>query len=439
MRILFAVANSLPNPEGGHGCPVMSWAMVQWLKEAGHEIHVCAFSPTAAEHEPLRERGRQYHQELGIPLHELALPAAFTPSNWPPAQALRRVFSPRLSDYWGVAMAQQSDWRRLVENIKPDAFWLYSTDAVALAHNTFPKIPRLASLIDLEHEARALKRDFRAQGLRNAVRNQLETRQDRALPELLGVMLKPCEVVVEHSITATQWLNERGIAARYLPNPVNVTLLAQDWYAERSRLLAQTSVKKILMVGHLRGVATRTGLRLLVQEILPHLERLRPAPDWEIHIVGGGELLPELQAQLTSHPRVKLRGFVPDLTAEYQQAYLTLVAVSEKIGFRTRLVEAFAHHAPCVVHVNNRYGMPELLDEQNSLLADTGRGLAERMAGLLNDAASRQRLEQAARATYDQHLSNQVVMTQMHDWLAMHVTRTTSDTSPKLQLAQTIA
>ena len=111
------------------------------------------------------------------------------------------------------------------------------------------------------------------------------------------------------------------------------------------------------------------------------------------------------------------------MVTEYHRSHLTLVAVSEKIGFRTRLVEAFAYASPCVVHSNNLYGMPELEHGHNSLLANTGEGLAEAIAQVIKNDNLRRDLETNARQTYDKKLSIPVVMGKMYSMLESEVTK----------------
>jgi len=426
MRILMAVPHTLPAPDGGHGCPVMSWAMLKWLKESGDDVSLFAFAPTAASREPNRAQARAHLQALGVPLFETKSyrPKAALNAWQSRFQTIRKAAFPQAGDFMADSISFKSEWERVVRQVRPDAFWLYTTDAVALADGTFPAIPRLASLVDLDHEARELKRSMRPARLRNKFLNTIERLQDREMPNVITRMLKNCHVVIEHSIVATEWLRQRGVDAHYLPNPVESASLPDDWRDARERFLAQAPVKRILMVGHLRGVATRTGLRLLADEILPALDRKHDLGNWEVHIVGGGELPPALHARLAAHPRVKLRGFVEDLVAEYHQSHLTLVAVSEKIGFRTRLVEAFAYASPCVVHSNNLYGMPELENGSNSMLADTGEGLAEAIAQVIQNHDLRRSLEIAARQTYDEKLSVPVVMGKMYSMLEAEVAKT---------------
>jgi glycosyltransferase involved in cell wall biosynthesis len=435
MKILMAVPHTLPAPDGGHGCPVMSWAMLKWLKESGHDVSLFAFSPTESSREPGRMKARGHLKSLSVPLFETE-PSAYLSRL--PAWRLRlltarKIIAPRTGDYRVESARCKTQWRQCVEHVQPDAFLLYTTDAVALAEGTFPEIPRLASLVDLDHEARELKRALRPRSFRNRLKNFAERLQDRLLPQATIKLLTSCDVVVEHSAASSRWLNQQGVPAHYLPNPVASQPLPDDWRAVRELYLAQASVKRILMVGYLRGVATQNGLHLLADEVLPALARKPGRENWEVHVVGGGELTPELKAKLSHHPKVRLRGFVENLSEEYRRAHLTLVAVREKLGFRTRLVEAFAHALPCVVHSNNLNGMPELEHKHNSLLADTGEGLAEAITQILRDDALRLRLEVNARKTYDEKLSVPVVMSKMYGMLEAQVAgalRNTPDPQP---------
>lgn len=397
--------------------------MLAWLVRAGHKVAVFAFAATEREREPNRVRARQQIADLGVELIETTGGDRFAhQAQWRlRLLTARRIARPKLDDYFAVSTGYRPQFERAVARVRPDALWLYTTDAVALADGIFPDIPRLASLVDLDHEARELKRALRPATVRHRLRNAAERWQDRRLTEAVTRTLQSCNVVVEHSLASADWLRDQGIEALYLPNPVWLPELPRDWFKRRAALLAASTVKRILMVGYLRGVATQTGLHLLADEILPALEAKRSIGQWEVHIVGGGQLTPELARKLARHPYVRLRGFVVDLAAEYQQAHVNLVAVSEKIGFRTRLVEAFHYGAPSVVHAHNRAGMPELAHNENALLASTGSGLAEALAQMLCDDSLRCRLEQNARHTYETALHIDVVMNRMLDLLQARV------------------
>src|SRR5262249_29686503 len=153
----------------------------------------------------------------------------------------------------------------------------------------------------------------------------------------------------------------------------------------------------------------QTGLALLADKVLPALAGRSMLDECEIHIVGGGEVTAELNAKLSSHPKVQMRGYVKKLMKEYQKTHLNLMTVIEMIGFRTRLGESFAYASPSVVHSNNRYGMPELKDEHNCLMADTGAGLADAIIRVLTDDHLRRLLEANARRTYEESLSTPVI------------------------------
>jgi len=411
-----AVPHTLPALDGGHGCPVMSWTMLKWLKDAGHGVFLFAFSPTGSSREPRRLKAREHLKLLGVPVLEAETHShtCYSPPWRLRLLTARKIILPRVTDYMTESINYRRLWCQYVDQVQPDALWLYTTDAISMACGTFPEIPRLASLVDLDHQARELKRTLRHPTFRNKLKNFAEKCQDRLLPQAVIECLKSCDVVVEHSATSARWLSQYGIPAHYLPNPVESLPLPEDWRVTREQHLAQASVKKILMVGHLRGMATQAGLRFLADEVLPALDRKLPFDKWEVHVVGGGELTPDLNVKLRGHPKIKLRGFVETLVGEYWHAHLTLVTVDEKVGFRTRLVEAFAYAAPCVIHSNNLYGMPELEHGYNSLLAYSGAEIAEAITQILNDDALRIRLEDNARKTYDENLSVPVIMSKMY-------------------------
>src|SRR5262249_8231549 len=125
MRILMAVPHTLPSPDGGHGCPVMSWAMLKWLKESGHDVSLFAFSPTAAVREPGRAQARVGIKALGVPLVEMEPNHTKRETQWRlRVETARKMIAPKLSDYLADSISYRPQWEKAVEKLRPDAFWL---------------------------------------------------------------------------------------------------------------------------------------------------------------------------------------------------------------------------------------------------------------------------------------------------------------------------
>ena len=220
-------------------------------------------------------------------------------------------------------------------------------------------------------------------------------------------LLSRCEVVVEHAAHHVAWLRRNGIQnCLYFPNPVD-DAGGPEWEARRESS-ATEGKPKILMAGHLRGIATLSGLHLLADETLPILERILGPDGFEVHIVGADALPPRLAAKL-ARPSVRLRGYVEDIHQEFLTSDVLFVPTPIELGFRTRIAEGFSFGCCVVAHSANALGMPELVHRENALLAPDGAGLADQLVRALGDPALRSRLRRNARQTYEQKLDSRLV------------------------------
>src|SRR5207253_11168125 len=66
-----------------------------------------------------------------------------------------------------------------------------------------------------------------------------------------------------------EWARRQGVPAWYASSPI-VDAAGADW-RERRTAAERNAVPRILMIGHLRGISTISGLQVLVEDVLPPL------------------------------------------------------------------------------------------------------------------------------------------------------------------------
>lgn len=193
------------------------------------------------------------------------------------------------------------------------------------------------------------------------------------------------------------WLTRAGVPTTYLP-------LAMADQAEAVRPAKEHDGMRVLVLGGLGTTATRLGLDLLVDEVLPELRRLDAAGSIELRVAGSGTLPTRLELPLRE-AGVVLRGFVESSAQEIADSDVFLMASPYPVGARTRVVEALSLGAPVVSHELGTAGIPELRDGENALLGGTGRELAGAVVRLAGDAELRRSLAKAARRTWEEHFA----------------------------------
>ncbi len=181
----------------------------------------------------------------------------------------------------------------------------------------------------------------------------------------------------------------------------------REWHQLRSSMKAGGKPKILLGPSNLEATSTSAGIRLFAREILPRLERELGPDGFEVHVVGEGQPPKEL-ANMLPRPTVRLRGRVEPADAEFLSADVQLVPTPFVLGIRLRIITGFAFGTCVVAHRSDAVNIPEMVHEENALLASNGSGLATEIIRAIRDPALRERLGTAARRTYERYFSPEV-------------------------------
>jgi len=166
------------------------------------------------------------------------------------------------------------------------------------------------------------------------------------------------------------------------------------------------------MIGHLRGIGTISGLHLFVPSILPRLTEALGSDGFEVHLVGGHE--PPLEfAEGLRHPAVQVRGQIIDPAEEFFDADVLLAPNPTTTGASARILSGLTFGNCIVAHTDSLVGIPELVDDENCLLAADGAGLADKTLRALREVALRDRLGSNARRLYERSFSPPVAAAQI--------------------------
>lgn len=137
-------------------------------------------------------------------------------------------------------------------------------------------------------------------------------------------------------------------------------------------------------------------------------------PDWDLRIIGEGELRPALTARIATlglEDRVQLPGTTRDIGAEYRQAQLfAMPSRFESFGLAT--AEALAHGLPAIGFADCAGTNELIVSGSNGLLvgsADRVSALAEGLEALMGSPEMRRRMADAAPASVTQFTPERVV------------------------------
>jgi glycosyltransferase involved in cell wall biosynthesis len=138
--------------------------------------------------------------------------------------------------------------------------------------------------------------------------------------------------------------------------------------------------------------------------IVPLLKEFSTLPDYDLWIVGDGDLRPTLERDYAPHPHIRFAGALPhhELVAMYRQATaLVLPSLAPEV-FPLTILEAFACGTPAIVHHSG--GSREAVETTGGgIVYDSASELRAALRSLAVNADFRELLAQRARAGYEQH------------------------------------
>jgi glycosyltransferase involved in cell wall biosynthesis len=178
-------------------------------------------------------------------------------------------------------------------------------------------------------------------------------------------------------------------------------LAGPDWREQRGAAQAEPGPPRILMIGHLRGIGTISGLHLFVPQILPALTRELGADGFEVHVVGGQDPPAAFADALRTHPAVRLRGQISRPEHEFFRSHVLLAPNPTTTGASARILSGLTFGSCIVAHTDSVVGIPELEHGANSLMAADGAALARHTLAALRDGPLRDRLGDEARRLYE--------------------------------------
>ncbi len=291
-----------------------------------------------------------------------------------------------------------------IAGLGPDAVVAHGTNAVSAAAGI--AAPKLALVSDPPGLSRRLRTRWDPQYPWRLGRDELlyrlgsatfARRADRRFVELL----RQFDSVGVFGAHRAEWARQRGVRAWYARSPIE-DAAGRDWEARRAQ--SEPNPKpRILLIGHLRGISTISGLHVFARDVLPELERELGPDGFEAHIVGAHDPPASLRASL-DHQAVRLRGHVEPPDDEFLRADVLLVPTPVETGPRVRILTGFSFGCCVVAHTSNQLGIPMLEHRANTLLADSD-GLAGETLTALGDPQLRVRLGAAGRSLYEEQFT----------------------------------
>lgn len=403
------VTCGLPGP-AYHGGAVTCWAIIRALRAAGHQVTLVSLFDTSANNPYLESRHAQRRilEALGVAVvfvdHNydqlrVQTAAATSQSYW---QKLQRPLIERFLPWAYLRPGVDS----ALAAIHPDVVFCYHFDALAATYHS-TTAPIVAGVGDLWH----LPGWFRWRAQTNSFTKytvdlgyQLVIRS--VAQKLMCQMLTPCVVRGAFAAHYADWLCRHGVPqTHYFRTPAHDPVGA-GWQELRQQKRAHRSDPRprLLLMGDITGTAAQSGLRLLVRDILPRLDRALGRHGFVIHLVGAGQVADQFRAAL-DRPEVVMRGRVTPPDDEFLSADVLLVPTPITLGIRVRIITGWSYGSCLVTHRANAAGIPEINHRVNALVGASGSALARLVVEALQRPDLRHTLMGGARQTFAQFFS----------------------------------
>jgi glycosyltransferase involved in cell wall biosynthesis len=206
--------------------------------------------------------------------------------------------------------------------------------------------------------------------------------------------------------------NRHRITVEYVPNAVD-----PPTPRERTSRSGGAEQVSLLFVGNLTYVPNADAARVLVEEILPCVQRRLGRP---VRVTLVGSYRPWLGR--LERPGVELAGFASDLSPVYEAADVVVVPLAAGAGTRIKLLEAFAHRVPVVCSGVAAEGL-EVTHARHLLLADSPDETAAAIETILVEPALAARLTEEAERLVTARYSTDVVIPEIREFFARAAVR----------------
>lgn len=293
----------------------------------------------------------------------------------------------------------------------PDIIFGFTPNNIAWASAYRADIPRVCFVGDLDHTVDIYRRQLNNRPSLLAYNDISQIHQNGIITKTVFTsILVQCSYVFCPVSLTCDWLTNYGIPTEYIPMPI-----VDDMPVDGMELLKHRSPNlkpKIVMAGHLGGIATLSSLYYLVDEVLPNMPNYR---DYDWNICGGDKLRPDLINRFRHYPEIKFRGFVDDIVGEIMDADVFLCTTTITNGVRTRVAVGWSLGSCMVAHSANAIGQPECEDGVNILIADSGEDIAKSIDYITTHPEAAYDMRLAARKTYEDKFKTELSAGRMID------------------------
>lgn len=173
----------------------------------------------------------------------------------------------------------------------------------------------------------------------------------------------------------------------------------------------QRAFRIIGHVGSLGQTGSAFGLKFLLEEIVPALKEKIRDINYEVYVIGGGNLVAGLRKH-ADRSDVIFTGFIEDLESELKASDVILML--NNVGYYkaayTRHLVAWSKGLCLIAHSDSKLAIPEIQHEYNALLGSNAEEIAQNIRSALVDRDLNLRIRRNGLETYKSNFTPEIVV-----------------------------
>jgi glycosyltransferase involved in cell wall biosynthesis len=395
-----------------HGGAVTCWSVLHEIRRKGIEVELISIFDEGSSNPYLNYKNAQINQlkEIGISVELLSYKfEGDSYKKYLPKKivTLLQIFKPKLSDFFPWANLTK-ELATLINKKKFDMVFIYHFDALSAVYG-LDCGPKLVGVGDLWHVGREFAWNSLPSGVKKYTVELLKFYSFKhASISYMKKMLLACDYKGAYAAHYAAWFRDNGVSdMQYFRTP-SYDSCGNNWRNMRS-LKINPEIYKILMIGDFGTTSTSSGLKEL-GAVIYHLDRSIGDRQYELHILGGGEMPTEM-LMFKDHPAIKIRGRIYPPDDEFLSSDVLFVPTPISVGIRVRIISGMSFGSCVVTHHANSSGIPELQHGVNCLMGGSAEELGRCLEKLGKNSALRDKLSAGARLTYENNFSESMAMT----------------------------
>tara|TARA_B110000008_G_scaffold279105_1_gene324956 strand:- start:253 stop:1113 length:861 start_codon:yes stop_codon:yes gene_type:complete len=193
---------------------------------------------------------------------------------------------------------------------------------------------------------------------------------------------------------------KKDLQCEYFCTPISKQKILKRSYKIKKNLI-------IVHIGHMRGTVTLDSLHNLVLNIVPKIIELNPNINLEVRLIGKyfDKLPVKIYNKIIESGFYKNYGHIYNLNKIYKDADILISPNTINLGIRVRLITALAQGLTILTHKSNKFGIPELKNNYNCLIANNTLDLAKACIKIFNNTKLKKKLEKNGLKTFNQKFS----------------------------------